>query len=188
VFQVIEMARKDFLRNIVNHVLAENSDKLPPSFLDDFREALGRMEIKYGFSSVDGDPRKLADFILSNDFDDIIILARNQKAIWVVKELLEITKEEYGDLPEVASAIETRLSNLEKGIDENKADMDSLIRLLKNNGYRVEETNGGIELKLHNATVSIRVEKNMFVYEIAIKGRTSDPDVILKKLNSVRTI
>ena len=182
------MARKDFLRNIVNHVLAENSDKLPPSFVDDLRETLGRIEVKYGFSSIDGDPSKLADFILSSDFEDLIILSRNQKALWVMKEILEITKEEYSDLPEVVSAVETRLSNLEKGFEENKVDLDNLVKILKNNGYRIEKTNGSIELKLHNANVSVKAEKNMFVYEIVIKGRTSDPDVILKKLNSVRTI
>ncbi|MEB3755494.1 MAG: hypothetical protein GSR79_01340 [Desulfurococcales archaeon] len=182
------MARKDFLRNIVNHVLAENSDKLPPSFVDDLRETLGRIEVKYGFSSIDGDPHKLADFILSSDFEDLIILARNQKALWIMKEILEMTKDEYNDLSDVVSAIDTRLSNLEKGLEVNKADLDSLIRLLKNNGYRIEKTDGGVELKLHNANVSIKVEKNMFVYEIMIKGRTSNPDVILKKLNSVRTI
>ncbi|MCE4614823.1 MAG: hypothetical protein F7B60_04775 [Desulfurococcales archaeon] len=182
------MARKDFLRNIANHVLAENSDKLPPSFVEDLRETLGRMEIKYGFSSIDGDLNKLADFILSNDFDDLIILARNQKAVWIMKEILEMAKEEYKDVPEVASAIEARLSNLEKGFEENKADLDSLIKLLKNNGYRIEKNDGGIELKLHNASVSIKIEKNMFVYEIVVKGRTSDPDVILKKLNGIRTI
>ncbi len=182
------MGRKDFLRNIVNHILAENSDKLPAGLVDDLRETLGRMEVKYGFSSIDGDPSKLEDFLLSGDFDDVVMLARNQKALWVIKDILEAAKKEYSDYPGVVSAIERRLSSLEERFYENKASLDDLIRLLKNNGYRVDKTDGGIELKLHNSKVTIKVEKNMFQYEIVIKGRTSDPEVILKKLNSIRTI
>ena len=116
------------------------------------------------------------------------MLARNQKALWVIKDILEAAKKEYNDYPGVVLAIERRLSSLEERFYENKASLDDLIRLLKNNGYRVDKTDGGIELKLHNSKVTIKVEKNMFQYEIVIKGRTSDPEVILKKLNSIRTI
>ncbi|MEB3825553.1 MAG: hypothetical protein LRS47_02660 [Desulfurococcales archaeon] len=182
------MTRKDFLRNIVNHILAENTGKLQSSFVEDLRESIGRAEVKYKFSAIDGNIENLAEYLRSTDFDEIVLLARAHRALWIIKEILESAKREYSDIESIVSAIDYRLTHIEEGFRESRVDIESLVRLLKNSGYRIEKSNGEVIIRLQNTEVRVKAEKSVFSYEITIKGRTSDAESIVKKINTIRTL
>lgn len=66
------MGEPDFLRHIASKVLTPVS--LDMRRLDEAQKLLAKAEIKYGFSSYGGDPEKLADFLLSPDFTNLIFI------------------------------------------------------------------------------------------------------------------
>ena len=100
----------DFLRQIVNRVLAES--QLPRQVVEDVRRMVGRAEDKYKFSAFGGDIRRLADYISSREFDDLVNLLKGADALNVLIEILERAKEAYRDYPEVVKAIEERLEEI----------------------------------------------------------------------------
>jgi len=108
--------RKDFLRHIVNRVLA--SPDAPKQIVDDIRRLVGRAEDKYKFHAFGGDVRRLADYIRSREFEDLIMVAksdRSGKGVEILRRILEEAKKAYSDIPEVVQAIEERLKQLEAG-------------------------------------------------------------------------
>lgn len=182
------MARKDFLRNVVNTKLSINSDRLPASLIEDLREELGKAEDKYKFSVYGGDVRRLADYLSSPDFEKIVMLARAHNALWILREILEDTMREYIDTPEIVEAARKRLETLEETIRSSRIDIDSVARLLKNAGFKVEVSGDEIRVKLYNGYAVIKASGVSLQYSISLEGRTIDPDSILKKLNIIRTI
>ncbi len=115
----VTVRRKDFLRHIVNRILA--SPDAPKQIVDDLRRAVGQAEDKYKFHAFGGDVRRLADYLRSRDFDDLIMIAksdRSGKGLEVLKRILEEAKKAYSDIPEVVQAIEERLKQLrEEGVE-----------------------------------------------------------------------
>ncbi len=108
--------RKDFLRHIVNRVLA--SPDAPKQIVDDIRRLVGRAEDKYKFHAFGGDIRRLADYIRSREFEDLIMVAksdRSGKGVEILRRILEEAKKAYSDIPEVVQAIDERLKQLEAG-------------------------------------------------------------------------
>ncbi len=88
----------DFLRQVVVRVLTPN--KLDPSKLEDARKVLGKAETKYKFSSFGGNPQNLANFLLSPDFTDLVLIIGVQLAL----KLLDEIDREY-DIEEVREAV-----------------------------------------------------------------------------------
>ena len=110
---VARMAKKlDFLRQIVNRVLAES--KMPSQAVDDIRKQIAYAEERYKFSSFGGNVEKLADYILSKDFNTLIQSFKSANAIDELKKILNKAIEAYNDVPSVVEAIRRRLEEIEK--------------------------------------------------------------------------
>jgi hypothetical protein len=113
------MARKiDFLRHIVNRVLAES--KLSPQLIDDVRKRIGYAEERYKFSAFGGDVRRLADFLRSREFDELITVFKSGNAVDKLYEILRIAREKYSDVAELVPAIDEALAKVEKAMKEKK--------------------------------------------------------------------
>ncbi|QIW24170.1 hypothetical protein EWF20_08450 [Sulfolobus sp. S-194] len=108
------MGEPDFLRHIVSKVLTPVS--LDMKRLDEAQKLLAKAESKYGFSSYGGDPEKLADFLLSPDFTNLIFII----GIDLTKKLLNIVYDNYSS-QKIKDAVKKILDELE--------------------GYNSEETN-----------------------------------------------
>jgi hypothetical protein len=129
-------ARKDFLRHIVNRVLA--SSKLPRQVVDDIRRMVGRAEDKYKFHAFGGDVRNLAKYLRSRDFDDLVTLVRGirvekgeEQPLEVLKKILLEAREAYKDIPEVVAAIDERLKALEGEAESRRDRLEALYEELK---------------------------------------------------------
>ncbi len=113
------MARKiDFLRHIVNRVLAES--KLSPQLIEDVRKRIGYAEEKYKFSAFGGDVRKLAEYLRSKDFDELITVFKSGNALPKLAEILKIAREKYSDIGELVKAIDEALNKVRKAEEEAK--------------------------------------------------------------------
>ena len=111
------MAKKiDFLRHIVNRVLAESG--LSPQLIDDVRKRIAYAEERYKFSAFGGDVKRLADYLRSREFDELITVFKSGNALQKLKEILEIAKQKYSDISEVVAAIEDALKRVEKAMAE----------------------------------------------------------------------
>jgi hypothetical protein len=106
----------DFLRHIVNPKLSrymrENSELR--NHVDEIRRMIFDAENKYRFSVFNGNPEKLADYLASDDFILLIRLFKTVKAVDVLKEILEETRNKYSTLPRVVEEIEKILSKIEE--------------------------------------------------------------------------
>ncbi len=103
----------DFLRQIVNRVLVEEQ-KLPPQLVDDIRKQVAQAEDKYGFSAFGGDVAKLAEYLKSKDFDNLIASFKAVDALHVLEKILLKAKEYYKDYSEIVEAIDKRLDEIKR--------------------------------------------------------------------------
>ncbi len=107
------MARKvDFLRHIVNRVLAES--RLSPQLIDDVRKRIGYAEERYKFSAFGGDVRRLADFLRSREFDELITVFKSGNALDKLYEILKIARQKYSDIGELVAAIDEAIAKVER--------------------------------------------------------------------------
>lgn len=83
------MGEPDFLRHVASRILTPV--KLDIRRLDEAQRLLARAESKYGFSSYGGNPEKLADFLLSPDFTNLIFIV----GVDLTKELLKTIYDSY---------------------------------------------------------------------------------------------
>ncbi|BEP17613.1 hypothetical protein PYJP_09650 [Pyrofollis japonicus] len=134
----------DFLRHIVNRVLA--SSDVPQQFIDDVKKLVGKAEDKYKFDAFSGDIRKLADYIRSRDFDDLVTLLKsNDKGLEILKKILEEAKKAYSDIPEIVEAIDERLKTLgaETKETETRTDDTAVVRevasALSSKGFKISK-------------------------------------------------
>ena len=165
--QAQQTQRVDFLRHIVNRVLAEHS--LPRQVVEDVRKSIGYAEEKYKFSAFGGDPRRLADYLRSRDFDDVVTLLRGAKAEEVLVKILEEVKKRYSEYREVVEAAEARLKELRgETVEEPKTKIGLAYNALRN----LEEK--GVEVKLDEATGRVEARYGAApcaeVTEIELKG------------------
>ncbi|NPA04813.1 MAG: hypothetical protein GXO09_01780 [Crenarchaeota archaeon] len=165
----------DFLRQIVNRVLAES--QLPRQVVEDVRRMVGRAEDKYKFSAFGGDIRRLADYISSREFDDLVNLLKGADALNVLIEILERAKEAYRDYPEVVKAIEERLEEIKGKAEKTEEKIDAAYKALKDleeKGLQVKKTNSEILISyppLLDAKVTYDKSKKVFIVEYKIEGR-----------------
>ena len=103
---------KDFLRQVVNPTLLEF--EIPVQILSEIRKKLEAAENKYNFSAFGGDVKKLADFLKSPLWQEIVSLFESSDALPALVKILERAKEAYKDYPEVVQAIEEALKNIEQ--------------------------------------------------------------------------
>lgn len=100
------MGEPDFLRHIVSKVLTPVS--LDMKKLDEAQKLLAKAESKYGFSSYGGDPEKLANYILSPDFINLVLVI----GVDLSKKLLYLTRDNYSS-PKIKEAVQKMLEELD---------------------------------------------------------------------------
>ncbi len=110
--------KPDFLRQIVNRILAE--ERLTPQLIDEVRKRIGYAEEKYKFSTFGGDVSKLAEYMKSREFDELITVFKSGNALPVLKKILEVAKEKYQGYDELVSVIEEKLKKVESLIGASK--------------------------------------------------------------------
>ena len=103
---------EDFLRNIVNRVLARHSNRLPPQFIEEARRVISRAEDKYRFSVYGGNPANLYRYLRSHDFRELIVLFKSANAVDVLKEILSLTAETYADISEIVDEAKKIINSL----------------------------------------------------------------------------
>jgi len=150
--------RKDFLRHIVNRILA--SSNLPRQVVDDVRRMVGRAEDKYKFHAFGGDIRNLALYLRSPDFNDLVTFLRNirvekseEQPLNVLKKILLEAREAYKDIPEVVSAIDERLRELEGETTTRQDKIEILYRELKS----LEDRYRGVKVERDEQQNAVRV-------------------------------
>ncbi len=172
------MQKIDFLRHIVNRMLAEKG--APKQIVDDVRKIVGKAEDKYKFSSFGGDVRNLAEFIQSRDFDDLIAIFKSVGSIDILVEILKRAKEAYKDYPNVVAAIESRLKELTSGVEDVKARIEAaynMLKTLEDKGYKVEYDKDNLRVRLKRDGVDLEVkydtDKKCYKLKYEIKGELS---------------
>jgi hypothetical protein len=76
--------------------------------LDEAQKLLAKAESKYGFSSYGGDPEKLANYILSPDFINLVLII----GVDLSKKLLYLTRDNYSS-PKIKEAVQKMLEELD---------------------------------------------------------------------------
>ena len=181
---------KDFLRHIANKVLSENIDRIPANIIDDIRKQLGRGEDRYKFTIFGGDPIRLIEYLESEEWRDLVELAKNLHLEWLLREVLELLAKEYSsNCPPVAGKAREAAEKLAEAKEEKKLDRDSIFRGLKYAGYKVEMTReGAIEIEEPNIKVRIEIVNNKIHYTICKEGTVSTIDAIMARIEKIREI
>ncbi|MEM0373220.1 MAG: hypothetical protein QXV69_00545 [Sulfolobaceae archaeon] len=109
----------DFLRHIVSKILTPNSMDIKR--LEDARRLLAKAEAKYKFSSYGGDPSKLADYLKSPDFIELVIVI----GIDLAEKLLLTIMNTYKD-EKILSTVKKVLEEL-KGFENTSEESSTLI-------------------------------------------------------------
>lgn len=167
----------DFLRQIVNPVLAKHSVRLPRQVVDDIRKSIGRAEDRYKFSSYGGSMSKLADYLRSRDFDEVISIVKGVDAINILVEILEAARDAYKEYPEVVKAIEERIEELKGKATKEEERIDAALNVLKaleELGVSIKKKDNAIELTYQpylEAKVAYDKDKKLFVLEYNLTGK-----------------
>jgi len=168
-----ELKKVDFLRHIVNYVLSSRTD-IPRQVVDEVRSKVEKAEEKYNFSAFGGNVTKLAEYIKSSDFDELVKTLKTFGYIQVVIDILKLTKEKYKDVPEIVNTIDERLKTLE--IKE-----ETTIKELEDLTLKVEEVvkdRAVIERIGNTINVNLRGVGNVrIIYNISEKKTGLDVDV-----------
>ncbi len=186
-----QQRRIDFLRHIVNRVLA--SSKVSQQIIDDIKKAVGRAEDRFKFDAFSGDVKRLADYIRSRDFDDLVnILKSTPEGLDVLRRILEEAKKAYSDIPEVVEAIEQRLKELGepiKGEIRREHPIRRLAEKLQEKGFRiirVNEKEALIEVSKDAMRIRIlgaRVKDSKIIADIEVHGLSAaNEDEFVDKL------
>lgn len=146
---MVTLERLDFLRHIVNPLLAKYSRERKGlvNVVNEVRKLIALAEDKYGFSSFEGNPGNLAKYLRSTDFDLVIGVLKSANAMDLVKEILKKVIENYRDLAEVVAAARERIESIEKGVEaSHKKDTISqdIISILAD--AKITERNNGIAI------------------------------------------
>jgi hypothetical protein len=177
----LQKRRVDFLRHIVNRVLA--SLNVPAQYIDDIRRAVGRAEDKYHFDAFSGDVRRLAEYLKSKDFDELIMQVKAEnKAILLeaLRKILEEARKAYSDIPEVVEAIDARLKELETGEREETAKkleaVEAILHDVAKQGFKIEFKRNENKLLVTygdklNASVTYDEKRRSYIMEYTVRDR-----------------
>lgn len=159
--------KRDFLRHIAMPVIAEHASKYPPPVIEDAKKWLANAENKYRFSIYGGDPRRIAEFLASEDWSDFVTSLRGSKAEELAVAILERLIKEYGGgCPEVAEAAQRALDKLKRGEQEalDPSLVASVIQARLGGAYKVEVDKDG-EIRVVNSDLGVQAR-------IKVKGST----------------
>ena len=188
-------ARRDFLRQIVNKVISESSGRISINVMEDLKVKFARAEDKFGFSVFGGDPRRVADFLSSEDWADIVEYARNVNVLWLLEAILRRLAEEYRDECSVVAdkALEA-LDSLGKGqvVVGEELTLDSVVRRLKFYGFKVnvvkEDEREYVEVEQPLLKVKLYVSDGRINYVMCKKGKVSTVDALIALMGKVREL
>ena len=158
--------RPDFLRNIVNRALADST--LPRQVVEEVRQQIGRAEDRYRFHSFGGEVERLAEYLMSEDFDQLILTLKSDRSgngLRVLENILGEALQAYGDMPRVREAIEARLRQLQSGTLPATAKLESLLAELK----RAEKMGAIVRLDKRAGKLVVEVPK-MLKVEVTVNG------------------
>jgi hypothetical protein len=185
-------ARRDFLRQIVNKVISESSGRISASVMEDLKVRFARAEDKFSFSAFGGDPRRIADFLSSEEWADIVEYAKNVNVIWLLEAILKKLAEEYKeDCPPIASkALETLNSLKGSTIAKEEPTLDSIVRKLKFYGFKVnvikEDGREYAEIEQPLLKVKLYVSEGKINYVMCREGKVSTVDALITLMEKVR--
>jgi len=188
-------ARRDFLRQIVNKVISESSGRISINVMEDLKVKFARAEDKFGFSVFGGDPRRVADFLSSEDWADIVEYARNVNVLWLLEAILRRLAEEYRDECSVVAdkALEA-LDSLGKGqvVVGEELTLDSVVRRLKFYGFKVnvvkEDEREYVEVEQPLLKVKLYVSDGRINYVMCKEGKVSTVDALIALMGKVREL
>ena len=185
--------RRDFLRQIVNKVISESSGKISASVMEDLKVRFARAEDKFSFSAFGGDPRRIADFLSSEEWADIVEYSRNVNVTWLLEAILKKLAEEYKeDCPPIASKALETLNSLSKGgaVVEEELTLDSIVRKLKFYGFKVniikEDEREYAEIEQPLLKVKLYVSEGRINYVMCREGKVSTVDALITLMEKVR--
>jgi len=187
-------ARKDFLRQIVNKVISESSGKISASVMEDLKVRFTRAEDKFSFSAFGGDPRRIADFLSSEEWTDIVEYAKNVNVTWLLEAILKKLAEEYKeDCPPIANkALETLNSLKGSTIAKEEPTLDSIVRKLKFYGFKVnvikEDEREHAEIEQPLLKVKLYVSEGKINYVMCKEGKASTIDAIIALIEKVKEL
>ena len=188
-------ARRDFLRQIVNKVISESSGRISINVMEDLKVKFARAEDKFGFSVFGGDPRRVADFLSSEDWADIVEYARNVNVLWLLEAILRRLAEEYRDECSVVAdkALEA-LDSLGKGqvVVGEELTLDSVVRRLKFYGFKVnvvkEDEREYVEVEQPLLKVKLYVSDGRINYVMCKEGKVPTVDALIALMGKVREL
>ena len=186
-------ARKDFLRQIVNKVISESSGKISASVMEDLKVRFARAEDKFSFSAFGGDPRRIADFLSSEEWADIVEYAKNVNITWLLEAILKKLAEEYKeDCPPIANKALETLNSLSKGstVAKEEPTLDSIVKKLKFHGFKVnvikEDEREYAEIEQPLLKVKLYVSEGRINYVMCREGKVSTVDALITLMEKVR--
>jgi len=186
---------RDFLRNIVNHVLAEAAEKLPVNVLNEIKNRLARAEDKYRFSIYGGKPIRLVDYLSSDDWAELVQYASNLNVEWVLIDILRALEEAYREsCPQVAQQARKALEEIlrlqeSRDVQRPTLTADMLARMLRLRGYKAEVQDDRLVI-VEGSTYQARIEivDGYIRYTICREGRTQTVEGLEAKLQKLGEI
>ncbi len=184
--------KKDFIRHIVNHVLAEAADKIPVPVFNDLRAAFSRAEDKFRFALFGGDPARILDYLQSDDWKNLVEYAKSFNVEWVLISILESLYNAYReDCPQVAEAARSIAEKLRK--EESKTGQlltpDVVLRTLRIRGYKVERGPGGtVVVEGVNFRAELEIVDGVINYTICRTGKTTTIEGVEAKMKKISEI
>lgn len=184
---------KDFLRHIANPLISKYSSRLPLSLIDDLKKKLGRAEDKYRFSIYNGDPLRIAKYLESEDFLDLVKYVKALNNEWILEEILRALADEYmEECPSVAEKAREALRKIKESKIEagrESITVDGIARMLKMAGYKVERTEDGkVVVEEPNIVVTIWQSGDGLEYQICRKGRVTTFEALMTKISKIREV
>jgi hypothetical protein len=179
------------MRNIVNNVLSELSVKIPVNVSEEIRKRIGYAEAKYKFSIYGGNPIKIKDYLLSEEWNDLVSFVKSLHLNDILKSILDRLYNEYNQscpqVAEIAKNISDNLSMPQENKKENIS-IDNIINSLKLEGYQVESMENEVTFKDGNVLVRISLANGLFTYTICKDGKAQNLDSIIARVNKVKEI
>jgi hypothetical protein len=162
--------------------------------MEDLKVRFARAEDKFSFSAFGGDPRRIADFLSSEEWADIVEYAKNVNVTWLLEAILKKLAEEYKeDCPPIASkALETLDSLKGSTIAKEEPTLDSIVRKLKFYGFKVnvikEDGREHAEIEQPLLKVKLYVSEGKINYVMCKEGKASTIDAIIALIEKVKEL
>ncbi len=188
---------EDFLRNIVNKVLARHSSRLSPQFIEEVRRVVSRAEDKYKFSVYGGNPVNLYRYLRSHDFRELIVLFKSANATDVLKEILNLVIETYADISEIVEEAKKTINSISgetQGASEKTITMSRIVEELKRlrSVKKISYENGVVKVVGDGYEAVITMEGDRFRCQIRLdvvkKSYEDIMDLLENRVGKIRSL